>query len=99
MLVKLGVDLQRLTPDIRKVLVQVDEIYNQFAKEEAVLTSTYDGNHSPSSLHYANDAVDFRLPERNIVVVFTAIRGKLSVNKYDVVLESDHIHIEYDPKK
>ena len=72
---------------------------------EAVITSGADGKHSDASKHYAEnnpsgmvEALDFRT--RNIIYperVANELRQKLGPN-YDVVLETDHIHVEYDPK-
>lgn len=54
----------------------------------------------PNSLHYKNRAFDFRIsnlrnPESAQEWVFKIIE-KLGP-EYDVVLESNHIHIEFDP--
>ena len=96
MLIKAGVDISRLNRDIRKALTVVANIY--FLKgSELVVTSTYDGNHMPGSLHYSNDAFDIRLiPDVNQSDIVNRIKTSLGIN-YDVILESDHIHIEYDP--
>jgi len=96
MLLKPGVDISRLNREIRRTLNKVDHIYNQ-AGEEAVITSTWDGVHSPSSLHYSNDAYDVRLPMTNGRQIAKKIRQRLGKD-YDVVVEKTHIHIEYDPK-
>lgn len=97
MLLKLGVDISRLNREIRQTLKIVEDIYRREAAQEAVITSTYDGIHSESSLHYANNAYDLRKATRNGAKVFTLIKQSLG-EKYDVVNEADHIHIEYDPK-
>ena len=61
-----------------------------------VITSTYEGSHSEGSLHYANLAVDIR---KNKAKVLSYKEIKQALGKdYDVILEGDHIHIEYDPK-
>ena len=97
MLVKLGVDISRLQRPIRRSLNVIERIYRRYGYEP-VITSTYEGDHMPSSLHYANLAVDVRLPPSNIQAVLYDLRRALNED-YDVVLEKDHIHIEYDPKK
>lgn len=96
MLIKMGVDVSRLRRGIRKALNRIDNVVGQFG-EECVITSTYEGNHSPSSLHYGNDAVDIRNPKENFRIIFRDLKDILGVD-YDVVKERDHIHIEYDPK-
>jgi len=96
MLIKAGVDISRLRPEIRKKLNEIARLVWSIEKEELTITSTYEGSHSESSLHYANLAVDIR-GYKNNVDVRRELRDKLGMD-YDVVLESDHIHIEYDPK-
>jgi len=58
----------------------------------------------PSSYHYKGLAVDIRLPSKYIdnvpsidLNLANNIRNALG-SEYDVVLESSHIHVEYDPK-
>ena len=100
MLLKMGVDVAFLNREIRRALKVIDRAYIEQTGYEAVLTSTFDGSHSPSSLHYSNDAVDVRIhglstfDKDNIKQKLTARLG----NDYDVVLEATHFHIEYDPK-
>ncbi len=64
----------------------------------------------PRSLHYEDRAVDFRLPGRwsgagwnaaSNPGVDTAVKvaaSSLLGVEYDLVLETDHFHLEYDPK-
>jgi hypothetical protein len=70
------------------------------AKTPLVVTSLMDGKHSQRSLHYKGLAVDLRIWNLNAPVeqVVTALRSALGED-YDVVLESDHIHVEYDPEE
>jgi len=97
MLLKPGVDIARLNREIRRTLVKLDRIY--FSNGDAlVITSTYEGNHSPSSLHYSNNAIDIRLPARDKRAVVSEIKTTLGQD-FDIVCEINHIHIEYDPKR
>ena len=64
-----------------------------------VITSGTDGSHKKNSLHYTGDALDLRISN-----LTTEQRGKLLAglltrlgDNYDVILEPDHIHVEYDP--
>jgi len=95
MLIKAGVDISRLRPEIRKKLSALDKIYKR-VHEDLVITSTYEGNHSAGSLHYANLAIDFRRPEDERIFVGDELRKMLG-NDYDIVFEADHVHVEYDP--
>ena len=66
---------------------------------ELVLTSVCDGKHMEDSLHYQGCAFDVRtwwIAGRELQVV-RELKEALGPD-YDVVLEKDHIHIEYDVK-
>lgn len=96
MWIKAGVDISRLNREIRRGL----QIVNTFVRgfhTELFITSTFESNHSAGSLHYSNDAFDFSRPVLNREKV-KSLKERLG-NDYDVVVESDHIHVEYDPKK
>jgi len=96
MLLKLGVSIEKLSRKARRGLEVVAAVFAEFG-HEAIVTSTYEGNHSPRSLHYANDAFDVRLPPDGVLRIAAGVRERLG-GDFDVVLEKDHIHIEYDPK-
>jgi len=96
MLLKAGVDISRLRPEIRKKLPLLDDLLRGFG-EELIITSTFEGTHSAGSLHYANLAIDVRVPKADKGLYVNAWRRDLG-RDYDVVVERDHIHIEYDPK-
>ena len=104
MLLKMGVSVKCLKRDIRRALSPIDRVYQREAGHEAIITSGDEGTHSPSSLHYAGQAVDIALPgthgmaqKATAAEVVSKLRKELGPN-YDVVLERDHIHVEYDPK-
>jgi len=96
MLIKLGVSIEKLNRKARRGLEVVAAVFAEF-NYEAIVTSTYEGNHSPRSLHYANDAFDVRLPPDGVVKIVLELRERLGKD-FDVVLEKDHIHIEHDPE-
>lgn len=96
MLIKAGVDISRLRPEIRKRLNKIERIFNEY-DNELIITSTFEGCHCAGSLHYANLAIDLRLPDEDRDSVLLEIRDYLKHN-YDVCCETNHIHIEYDPK-
>ncbi len=96
MLIKAGVDISRLKRPIRRILGPVAVIVWEIERQELVITSTYEGNHSEGSLHYCDEAVDIRSWEK-ARKVRDYIKTELGPD-YDVVPASDHIHIEYDPK-
>jgi len=96
MLIKAGVDISRLNREIRRSLPWAESVYDQYSKR-FVITSTYEGNHGAGSLHYGNDAYDLELPVKNGKRIYQGIKDTFP-ESFDVVLESDHIHVEYDPK-
>jgi hypothetical protein len=64
------------------------------------ITSAFDGTHSRVSLHYGGRALDFRLwhvPLEDHADLITQLKEDLG-RDFDVVLENDHIHIEFQPK-
>ncbi len=74
-----------------------------------VVTSLNDSKHSSGSLHYTGRAVDLRtkhlqpgvlqgIRRDTVPAVFAKLRERLEPLGFDVVLESDHIHVEFDPK-
>lgn len=69
---------------------------------DANITSVMDGVHSLKSLHYAGFAFDVvfnpRGAEGNIVTLYFLIVDALTP-EFDVVSETTHIHIEYQPKR
>ena len=68
---------------------------------EVTVTSLRDGSHSPNSRHYKGEAFDMRtrhMPEEAAKAVYHRLRAVLDPQGFDTVLESDHIHCEWDPK-
>lgn len=96
MLIKAGVDISRLRPEIRKKLNIIEEALERFDDAELKITSTYEGNHCAGSLHYAHLAVDVGR-EKAMTYAYREIKRVLGKD-YDVILKPNHIHIEYDPK-
>ena len=63
---------------------------------EMVVTSVRDGKHKEHSLHYVGQAVDLRT--RDFTDMWAHYLRNALGKDWDVVVESDHIHVEYDPK-
>lgn len=98
-MIKHGVDVRGLQPEMLLAIQESREIYRAFGVA-FVITSVKDGQHMPGSLHFTGQAVDVRtrhLHTDSRALVAEAINRALGT-QYDVVLESDHIHIEFDPK-
>ena len=100
MSLKPGVKALGIRPEVILGLIVAEGCYQSF-NVEMVVTSIADSRHSLTSLHYTGCAVDLRtrtvLPEERQALC-TLIASKLS-NDYDVILENDHIHLEFQPKR
>ena len=95
MLIKAGVDISRLNRAVRKSLPRVVALAQEDGVE-LVITSTFEGDHGPGSLHYCNDAYDVRSWVSKNRAVLPFLREALGAD-FDVIDEGNHFHIEYDP--
>ena len=89
-----------ISPFIQRAMTIADAVSIADTKKEIVVTSLLDGVHSSKSLHYKGLAFDMRThiyTQYEISKLMGYLKHMLGSN-YDVVLEKDHIHIEYDPK-
>lgn len=98
--IKEGVSLLGLDSKMVLALIICDQVYHDHGIEDCVLTSGTDSKHGEHSHHYKGLAIDIRTrnvePNKRAPIV-TVIQKQLGI-EYQVVLESDHIHVEYDPK-
>lgn len=102
-------------PMLTSFLFRVDERYRLWGSEVIITSGSEPGTrHSRTSLHYATpaQAADIRTWETNHVPNAEEQADELSVearifcedhniprNWIEIILESDHIHIEYQPKR
>lgn len=104
MKLKAGASLENVSWRMFYAAIVWDGIAREYGTE-GVITSAADGTHSaPNTKHYAEnnasglvEAIDVRtwgIPKEEAAA---KARKKLGPD-YDVVIESTHIHIEYDPK-
>jgi hypothetical protein len=99
MKLKEGVIIVGERPEIVSALAIADQVYKEVAKKELVVTSIMDGKHGTHSLHYKGYAADLRIRDltpKEQAGILVELKTKLGKD-YDVVLEIDHFHIEYDP--
>ena len=103
---------QNIKPETKDAIEKIDLIYKSHGQELVVTSGTEghpgDGVHKHDSLHYSGYAFDCRIwyfktgttAENNqkVNAVAKAIREELGKD-YDVLVEEDHIHVEYDPKE
>lgn len=96
-MIKNGVDLRGLSPQMAIAYTIACKCYGQY---DCVITSASDGKHGPNSLHYSGQALDLRtrhIHGQGLQLVVDKLRESLG-SQFDVVLESDHIHLEFDPR-
>lgn len=99
MKIKQGV---KIRPDMAMGMmwVVVDSVFRRVGVMEAVVTSVCDGRHMLGSKHYEGLAADFRISHvfpGSVPKIVSELKADLGA-EFDVVLEKDHIHVEYDPK-
>ena len=107
--IKEGVSIRGLQPQAFHAWYVAGEVYAELYNADCYLTGGVDGKHGHGSLHYVGLAIDLRI--RNLVtpdaitdmtidkavVIQAELKTRLGV-EYDVVLESNHFHIEFQPK-
>lgn len=95
MKLKPGVDVSLLTPQAVLILLAASRL-----RPDLTVTSGCDGKHKKGSKHYEGNAVDIRTrgytADQNVQFV-ADLKAALG-RDFDIVLESDHVHAEYDPK-
>ena len=97
MKIKDGCNIEGISRHMQPVFVEAETIWRDHG-HELVITCGMDGEHSAGSLHYYGLAVDLRTNYFNpdqAAECADDLQEALS-NMYDVVLESTHIHVEYD---
>ena len=103
MIFKNGVKINGVKPEIALALIACNEVFKDHGKE-MVVTSVMDGKHSPTSLHYVGFAFDLRgsvdwgYTEAELESIKKDLKEALT-DEFDVVLEKDHFHIEFQPKR
>ena len=96
---KPGVDVFGIRPELVIAVMVAERIWSGYGIG-LTLTSARDGRHSETSLHYAGAAVDFRIHGMSSDALAEAVRAlKESLGRdFDVILETDHVHVEYQPR-
>lgn len=102
-MLKQGVSTRGIRPELVVAILAAKDVYNLYGVP-FVITSLTDGVHSQTSLHYAGCAVDLRTRDirgdQAKRVIVEGIKEALGGSPdYDVILEKDHIHLEYQPKR
>jgi hypothetical protein len=101
-MIKPGVDLRGLVPQMAIAYIIACVVYNKHqCVEQCVITSGVDSVHGPNSLHPLGKALDLRtntLSGDVALMIHHDLKQALG-GQFDVVLEKDHIHVEFDPKE
>ena len=106
MRIKAGVRLAGMRPEMVIGLMICESVYAAHG-HDMVLTEGTGGKHGPGTLHHEGLASDLRLPSKcpplrlalswpPVDDVIVALQEALG-SEFDVVLETDHIHVEWQP--
>jgi len=97
---KPGVKIAGVRSEIAIAINVAASVYFAYGYD-CIVTSVVDGKHSRGSLHYSGGAMDLRtrhLPNlATVKSISHDIREGLT-DEFDIILEKDHIHIEFQPK-
>jgi hypothetical protein len=99
-LLKPGVRITGMRPEILFAAVAAMEVYKA-AGHDLMITACVDGKHMTGSLHYGGAAIDLRTRDvapADVPKLIAQIKACLGED-FDVLLEVDHIHIEFQPKQ
>ena len=103
---KKGVRIPDGNQGIILAAIVAEQVYKEFGYD-FIITSWNDGKHMPTSFHYKNKAFDCRIrhiktkkgkldrPKCNLIRDMIALRLPPG---FDVVLESNHVHLEHDDR-
>lgn len=88
-------------PEIERARRIVVEVWKRYGYQVTLTSGEEEtASHAPGSLHYVGLAEDYRTHDvalSHLRDMVADVRQRLG-SDYDVVLESDHLHIEFDPK-
>jgi len=87
-----------LVPEAAEGLRQCAKFWALEDQDQMVVTSIREGTHGYASFHPSGRAFDLRFPVNVNIKQFVERLKKHLGADFDVVLESTHIHVEYDPK-
>lgn len=97
---KRGVDSSNIDKMIWLAIGVAERIYSNVGVI-VTITALRDGVHGKGSLHYDGKALDLRtrmLTSVQTADVLKRLRNALEPMGFDAIFESDHIHIEWQPK-
>jgi hypothetical protein len=98
--IKPGVRITGLRPEILLAAVAAERVY-EVTGHDLTITACVDGKHMAGSLHYTGAAIDVRtrdVPADKLQTILAKLKECLA-GDFDVLLEGDHVHIEFQPKQ
>ena len=97
---KQGVSVRGVAPELVFASLICESVFNE-AGQKFTLTSVCDGRHKVNSLHYVGKAFDIRVYDlRGISSYVMASRLQEALgSEFQVIVEPDHIHVEFDLEK
>ena len=96
--IKKGVRIRAMAPAVVLAIQVAAGVYHEYGLETMVVTSICEGHHKRGSAHYTGNAFDLRIWGMGKPEQVTRDIGEDLGDEFDVILEKDHIHVEYDPK-
>jgi len=97
--IKKGAKINGLKSEMILAFIIAQTIYYDY-NIPCILTEGTGGDHGIASLHYVGFAIDLRtrdMSKSTAEIIVEQIKKALG-DQYDVILEKDHIHIEFQPK-
>lgn len=94
--------LLKIKTGVKPIILLIAAAVSNASEEfgfDPVITSGNDGVHMKGSKHYTFEALDIRtsnIPKGKVQPFIAALFKRLG-SDFDIVLERDHIHCEYDP--
>ena len=81
-------------------IVTINDMLKDYGVD-TVITSCNDGTHSSGSLHFIGHAVDIRTwgIQNRLKDIKKRFKQAFPSDEFDFVIEKDHIHLEFQPKK
>lgn len=93
-----GARIAGVQPELALGLMVAERVYERYGLDLTV-TAVTDSAHSPGSLHYVGYAADLALPAEGEAQVVAADLQRALADEWDVVVEKDHLHLEFQPKR
>ena len=100
MIFKKGAKINGMKPEMVLGVMVIETVLETYglSRYDFVITSGTDGKHKKRSKHRTGYAVDVRIWAKILWLDVCEDLRKTLTDEFDVVLESDHIHVEFDPE-